>query len=233
MTRAAGLALLLATGFPSVPAAAALAAAVHTYESSPEAVVPEALPPRPGEPQSVSDTLVVADRGTIRDLDVTVTVRHPGHGDLAIDLTAPGGAVTARLIENEGGPGDGFANVTFDDEATELPPGFTVDGTCLTDRRYRPAPGSLAVFDGLEVQGTWTLTITDSFVGDAPDCDCDASTIGPECPRSLVAWSLTVDVDAGDEEEAPRLGCIEVLVLIAVILVLLAILWLLVSKTRP
>lgn len=213
--------------------AAPAAGAVQTYTSAPAAVIPDALPPGPGTPQSVSDTLTVPDSGAIHDLDVTVTVRHPGHGDLSIDLTHPGGAVTVRLINTEGGPGDGLTDVTFDDEAAAPPPGFLVNGTCLVSQSYRPAPGSLSAFDGLDLAGTWTLTVSDHFTGDASDCDCDGSTVGPDCPRTLDEWSLTVDFAGEVTGGEPVLTCGELFVLLALILLLLAILWLLVSKARP
>ena len=215
--------------------AGATGAAVQTYSSAPAAVIPDAGPPGPGTPQSVTDSLVVADSGTINDLDLTVTLQHPGHGDLSIELTDPSGAVTVRVINTEGGPGDGFSDVTFDDEAAGLPPGFVVNGTCLVNQTYQPAPGSLADFDGLELSGTWTLTVTDHFTSDASDCDCDGFVVGPSCPRTLDVWSITVDFDGpdGDDDEAPELGCREVLLLLLLILVLLGVLWLLIRKGRP
>lgn len=222
---------LLVLAVPALPAEPA-SATVRTYSSAPAAVIPDALPPGPGTPQSVSDTIAVPDSGAIQDVDVTVTIQHPGHGDLSIELTDPGGGVTVRLINTEGGPGDGLSNVTFDDEAAGLPPGFVVNGTCLVDQTYQPAPGSLADFDGLEVNGTWTLTVADNFTSDASDCDCDGFVVGPDCPRTLDEWSLTIDFE-GDDAGPPPLGCSEVFILIAVILLLLAILWLLVSKARP
>lgn len=228
-----GLHPAAAAALAALGLAAPAAAAVQTYSSAPAAVIPDALPPGPGTPQSVSDTLTVPDGGVIQDLDVTVTIRHPGHGDLSIDLTDPSGAVTARLINTEGGPGDGLTDVTFDDEAAALPPGFVVNGTCLVSQSYRPAPDSLAVFDGLDVDGTWTLTVSDHFTGDASDCDCDGSVVGPDCARTLDEWSLTVDFAGESGGGEPVLGCREVFLLLALILLLLAILWLLVSKARP
>lgn len=214
--------------------AAPAGAAVRTYTSAPAAVIPDALPPGPGTPRSISDTLAVPDRGAAADVDVTVTIRHPGHGDLSIELTDPSGTVTVLLINTEGGPGDGLSNVRFDDEATGLPPGFVVNGTCLVDESYQPAPGALSAFDGLEIHGTWTLTVSDNFTSDAADCDCDGFVLGPDCPRTLDEWSLEIDFEAeAGDGELPRLGCREILVLIVIILVLLAILWLLVSRARP
>ncbi len=230
MKRAVAPTLLCALALTTANAATA---AVQTYTSTPAAIIPDALPPGPGTPQIVNDTLVVNDSGSINDLDLTVTIQHPGHGDLSIDLTDPSGAVTVRVIATEGGPGDGLSNVTFDDEATALPPGFVVNGTCLVGQTYQPAPDALSAFDGLDVNGTWTITVRDHFSSDAADCDCDGFVVGPTCPRTLDEWSITVDFESEGGDGPPRLSCAEILILILVILALLAILWLLASKLRP
>lgn len=226
-TLASSVAAFLSLFLAAPPATAA----VQTYSSAPAAAIPEALPPGPGTPQSVTDAIVVPDSGTINDVDVTVTLRHPEHGDLSLALTDPSGTLTVTLINTEGGPGDGLTNVTFDDESATTPPGFVVNGTCLVDETYRPDPGSLSAFDGLDVHGTWLLTVSDNFVGDAVDCDCDGFVVGPACPRTLDEWSLTFDFEG--EAGEPVLGCREIVLLIALILLMLAILWLLVSRTRP
>ena len=211
-------------------------AAVQTYSSAPAAVIPEALPPGPGTPQSVTDTITINDSGSINDVNVSVTFQHPEINDIGISLTDPSGAVTVVLISTEIGPGDGFSNVTFDDEAPGSWPGFITNGTCLVNQTYQPDPGSLADFDGLDVNGTWTLEVSDHFFGDASDCDCDGFVLGPTCPRTLDEWSLTIDFEGeaggGDDEEGP-IGCREILLLLLLILILLAILWFLIKKARP
>lgn len=176
---------------------------ITTYTSTPVGVViPEALPPGPGTPQSVTDTIFVPDMGSINDINVTVTLFHPEIVDLSLRLTDPTGTVTVSLIDTEVGPGDGFDHVTWDDEAAGGPPGFVTNGVCLGPTSYTVTPGNfLSDFDGLEVNGIWTLEVTDNFVGDAVDCDCDAFVVGPACPKTLDEWSMEIDFSAGADAD--------------------------------
>lgn len=194
--RAGAFAMLALAG------AGAAFAATMTYTSMPAAFIPDALPPGPGTPQSVTDTIVVPDTGSINDINVTVTLFHPGLNDISLRLTDPTGTVTVSLIETETGPGDGFIDVTFDDEAAGGPPGFITNGTCLGPVSYTVTPGnSLSDFDGLEVNGTWTLQVVDNFFSDASDCDCDGFVVGPNCPRTLDEWSMEIDFSPGVEAD--------------------------------
>jgi len=165
---------------------------VQTYTRNPALFIEEALNPGPGTPQPVTDQLVISDTGTIGDLDVNMTVFLPEYGELILDLTSPSGT-TVRFMSTEGGPGDGMDNVTFNDEAAGLPPNFVVNGTCLVNESYQPAPDVFSAFDGESITGTWTLTVADAFVGDAVDCDCDGFVLGPPCPRTLDEWKLIID----------------------------------------
>lgn len=188
--------LWLLRGCQSDPAPESeVCAGSRTYTRTPALFIQEALPPGPGTPQPVTDDLVITDTGTIGDLDVNVTVQLPEHGELIFDLTSPSGT-TVRFLSTEGGPGDGLQNVTFDDEASGLPPSFVVNGTCWVDQDFQPAPDSFSAFDGESITGTWTLTVADAFVGDAVDCDCDGFVVGPACPRTLDEWSLVIDCES-------------------------------------
>lgn len=191
--------------------AAAAAADVMTYSSSPNAFIPDALPPGPGTPQSVTDTILVPDSGTIDDVIVTLTVRHPQTADITIDLTDPTGAVSVRLFNRDGGVGDGLYDVTFDDEAAGPPPGFLTNGQCLVGTSFTPH-GNLSDFDGLELQGTWTITVTDNAFSDASDCDCDGLNVGPPCPRTLDEWSMEIDFTPTPDNLAPVAQCQDVTV---------------------
>lgn len=192
----------------SLGAAPAAHAAVSTYTSTPGAFVPDALPPGPGTPQSVTDTLVVSDAGTIQDVVVNLTLRHPQTADVIVSLTDPSGMVTVRLFNRDGGVGDGLYDVTFDDDAAGPPPDFLTNGSCPTGVSYTP-DDSLSAFDGLALAGTWTLTVTDNAFSDASDCDCDGFDVGPACPRTLDEWSLTVEYSTN---QAPVAQCQDVTV---------------------
>lgn len=171
----------------------------RVYTRTPALFIPEASSPGPGTPNPVTDSLVISDTGVIGDLDVRVTAQLPEHGELILDLTSPNGTLV-RFLSTEGGPGDGLQNVTFDDEASGVPPSFVVNGTCWVNESFQPAPDSFSAFDGESIEGTWTLTVADAFVGDAVDCDCDGFVVGPACPRTLDEWSLVIDCDAQPTE---------------------------------
>ncbi|HSR52816.1 MAG TPA: proprotein convertase P-domain-containing protein [Acidobacteriota bacterium] len=182
-------ALVLVLGLPAL-------GAQQTYTSTPNLFVPDALPPGPGTPVPVTDTINVPDFGTITDINVTLTLQHPQTADVTIDLTDPTGTVTVRLFDRKAGVGDGLYNVTFDDSAAGPPPDFTVNGTCQVNNSFQVAMGmSLADFNGLEINGDWTLTIADAGFSDASDCDCDGFVVGPACPRTLDEWSMEITFD--------------------------------------
>lgn len=202
---AVGFAVTLSLSLGAAPVAHA---AVSTYSRTPGTFVPDALPPGPGTPQSVTDTLVVSDTGTIQDVEVNVNLRHPQIADVIVSLTDPSGLVTVRLFNRQGGVADGLYDVTFDDDAGGPPPGFLTNGSCPTGVSYTPAD-SLSAFDGLELAGTWTLTVTDSAFSDASDCDCDGFAVGAACPRTLDEWSLTVEYSTN---QAPVAQCQDVTV---------------------
>ena len=172
---------------------------VRSYTSTPALFIPDALLPGPGTPQPVNTTLAISDTGTINDLNVSVTVHLPEHGELVLDLTSPGGT-TVRFKDTAGGVGDGLENVTFDDEAGGPPPNFVTNGVCWVNQDFQPAPDSLSDFDGEAINGTWTLTVTDVTAQDAVDCDCDGFVLGPACPRTLDEWTL--EIDCSSEEPA-------------------------------
>ncbi|HUO86525.1 MAG TPA: proprotein convertase P-domain-containing protein, partial [Thermoanaerobaculia bacterium] len=203
--RAVCLAVTVCLGLGIAPGAAA---AVETYISTPNAFVPDALPPGPGTPQSVTDTLFVTDAGSLQGITVALTLRHPQTADVTIDLTDPSGAVTVRLFNRDGGVGDGLYDVTFDDGAAGPPPSFLTNGQCLTGATYTAA-GSLADFAGVEINGNWTLTVTDNAFSDASDCDCDGFVVGPACPRTLDEWSMEIDFSTN---QAPVAACQDVTV---------------------
>lgn len=175
-------------------------AAVNTYSDSPALFVPVV--------GSASTTINVPDAGIINDIDLTVTLRHPLLADVQIFLEDPSGTVNALAFNRDGGVGDGLYNVTFDDSAAGPPPGFLTNGVCLTNQTYTPNTPFLS-FAGLQMQGTWTLTVVDNAGPDSPDCDCDGLNEGPACPRTLDSWSIRIDYSTN---QAPIALCQDVTV---------------------
>lgn len=112
------------------------AVSVNTYTSSPAAPVPP----------DASDNIVVADAGTILDLDVQLNITHTFIGDLVIDVSSPAGT-TVRLHDEAGADADNI-NTTYNDDGA---------GTA-------PAQ-ALSAVDGQQKQGSWTLLVTDVFPG--------------------------------------------------------------------
>ena len=76
------------------------------------------------------------------------------------------------LFANVGGPGQGFTDTVFDDEAAVT----IASGTAPFTGSYRPQ-ALLSGFDGLTANCNWSLQITDGYSVDT---------------GSLTAWSITI-----------------------------------------
>ena len=172
--------------------AGAAAAAVDTYTDS--AGVPIPNHPSPG----LTRVINVPDSGTLNSITVNVSFHVPILADITVQLTDPSGTVTTTVFNRDGGVGDGLVNVTFDDAAGSTPPDFLTNGQCLSNTSYQPA-SALSSFAGLEIQGNWTLTITDHASPDSVDCDCDPINEGPPCARLLDEWSITIDYSTNQD----------------------------------
>jgi len=102
----------------------------------------------------------IPDPYIITDVNVTVNITHMYNADLDIYLISPSGT-TVELSTDNGGTGDNYTNVTFDDASPNvLPTGPTnISGT------FRPE-GSLAYFNGENSSGNWILRVIDDANGD-------------------------------------------------------------------
>lgn len=124
---------------------------------------------------TITSSIEVGDSYCIGDVDVEMDISHTFIGDLAVDLTSPEGT-TVRLHDRSGG-GDDDIVVTYDD-----------DGTA-------PA-GSLADFDGENVAGTWTLTVSDNAgadTGSLNDWKLKIGSSGETCPPPAFDQSVFCD----------------------------------------
>lgn len=79
--------------------------------------------------------------------------------EIGLQLTSATGQTINLVSPGTYTTGSGRITVTFDDEA-----GSTV-GPALSSGAYRPVEG-LSTFDGFDMFGTWTLTITDTTGAD-------------------------------------------------------------------
>ena len=172
----------------SILTATAATAVTVTYENGLDLHIPCET--------SQTSRIVVPHVGTVTDINV-VNITHltPYAGDITYSLTDPSGAVTVLVKGTDGGTGDGLINVSFDDSAANPFPSFQADGACRSNSTYQPT-GNLSDFNGLQVNGEWTLTITDldCVPGGRTDCDC-ANPNGPVCPRELENWGLELSFD--------------------------------------
>lgn len=116
----------------------------------------------------VSDSNPVTYSGVLSDLDVSVRISHTYVGDLTVRIEGPGGQ-TALLIERPGAlpnrcPGDNV-NVTLDDAAATYADDVCNASPPAIDGIRRPSQ-PLSVFNNLNIQGTWKITVTDTASGD-------------------------------------------------------------------
>ncbi len=141
--------------------------------------IPVNLPEQssPGNEYTVTSSLNWTNGGTIDDLNVLgLDIDHTWVNDLEISLTSPNGT-TVSLIDSPCGD-ENDVSISFDDEASSAsfpcPP---------NDGNTYQANGNLSDFDGENANGTWTLSITDTYAS--------------EDGGSLNAWSIEICVASG------------------------------------
>ncbi len=135
--------------------------------------------------ETTSAEISVEQSVIIADLDVMIDAIHSYTADLEAYLVAPSGVRIALLADN-GGAGANLSGTIFDDEA----PVAISDGEAPFRGRYRPLE-PLAVLDGSDLYGTWTLEIHD---GSALD------------EGRLNGWELLVE---RGPEQAPQVRKVE------------------------
>jgi hypothetical protein len=91
-----------------------------------------------------------------------------------------------ELFSNVGGSGDNFTDTVLDDQATT----WITAGTAPFTGKFQPV-ASLAAFNDLEVDGTWTLEIVDDTKGDS---------------GTLNSWSIEVTAYVPKPNQAPVAG---------------------------
>jgi hypothetical protein len=166
---------------------------VNTYPSTD---TPIAVPDN--NPTGITSTITIPpSANVVVDLDVDFNMTHSWIGDLTSSLTH--GATAVTFLDRPGFTGTGFGcsgdnpNVVADDEGTDgaletscvsaANPGYPVP-----DGHYTPN-NPLSAFDGMDVEGTWTLNVNDQAGGDTGTLDAwaliiteDVGTAGPGAP---------------------------------------------------
>lgn len=120
----------------------------------------------------IRPAVIGGEGGDIIDLDVSINLTHSFIGDLQITLIH-GTNLRVPLSLNRGGSLDGLA-VTFDDEA-DVSITDSINAEFKVEGPFRPEQ-SLSAFDGLSVDGPWTLEVADVAGGDSGE---------------LLSWSLS------------------------------------------
>jgi len=98
---------------------------------------------------------------SISEIKVHMDISHTWDNDLDIRIIAPDGITAAWLTSDNGGSSDNYTGVTYADDAGT----GVVDGTAPFTGQFIPEE-ALAVFSGMNANGTWTLEVTDDLGGD-------------------------------------------------------------------
>ncbi len=111
-------------------------------------------------------TIPVPDSFTVGDINVGISIpSHTSIGDLRITLMHGG---RSAILWNRGCLSERGLNVVFDDEGITVACGpQPVTGTIKPAFGAGGAAGALAVFDGLDSSGDWTLMVEDLVADDS------------------------------------------------------------------
>ncbi len=143
--------------------------------------------PDAGCPTRTTQTLVVSGlTNPVADVEVRLNVTHTWDGDGQYYLIGPN-AVEIALVLNRGGSGDNFVNCVLDDEAATA----ISAGAAPFTGSFRPEV-PLSTFDGINGNGTWTLSVCDWAGGDVPtltgfEVQILEASAGPDLGVSLLA----------------------------------------------
>ena len=140
---------------------------------------------------------VVPIEGPIEDLDFGVSLQGGYADNLRLTLIHRG--VSAVLYAGSGDSSAAYLDVLFDDEASSA-----YAPTGALEGNYRPAPGALSAFDGVELSGLWELRIENAsgLLDDGTDLELFrlAGRVGLAGPPVVVALYDDPDfVDSADQ----------------------------------
>jgi subtilisin-like proprotein convertase family protein len=141
---------------------------------------------------SVSSTITITDNYLIQSLLLALNITYPNDPDLTATITTPTNEVITLFsnVGNIGAPGtrQNFTNTVFTDSPTTSTGAPTTpirNGAPPFFGQFLPAqPALYSALRGTQIQGTWTLTIT------------NAGTT-PTSTGTLNAWSLTAGETVG------------------------------------
>ncbi|MEL7529774.1 MAG: proprotein convertase P-domain-containing protein [Bacteroidota bacterium] len=162
------------------------------------------IPIASGGGSTITSTLVVAESGLIEDLNLrNLNIDHTWVGDLTISLTSPQGKEVILLDQIDCNMDDVRAG--FDDQAI-LTQSDLINNCAFSNPAiagdYQPLQ-SLSNFNGDQMQGLWTLTITDNLFGDGGSlnawelefCRAEKSALIPIPEEVEICLGTGVDFD--------------------------------------
>ncbi|MFO0893158.1 MAG: proprotein convertase P-domain-containing protein [Isosphaeraceae bacterium] len=202
----AGILAILSSGKPAI-------ADVMIYASTD---IPRMIPDN--NSTGITSTLFVPDSVVVTDLDLILNqLLHASVSDLRIELTSPHGttAVVVKAAPEGGilsglGTRGNFIGTTFDDQApTNLRDAVFDNHTGTYNINHASVGNSpLAIFNGEDAKGTWTLRVSDRARLDTGELDAWSLRLSfspvPE-PSSLILLALGL-AGAGAFARARRRG---------------------------
>ena len=126
----------------------------NTYTNATPLTIPDGIGAElPGN--TASNTISIPVTGTISDVNIGLNVTHTWPNDLVIKVKSPADTIEIPVWDRACAGNNNF-NVTLNDGS----PAFT----CVANMTGSFSPSSpLAAFNGSEVNGTWTLSVSDFF----------------------------------------------------------------------
>ncbi|MFH4968406.1 reprolysin-like metallopeptidase [Gaetbulibacter sp. M240] len=142
--------------------------------------------------------ITVPDNGMISSLKVNVDVTHTYISDLKVVLKSPNNTSVTLWDENCFGTGDNDFDIIFEDGAPAV---FCATPTTGTYTPVEP----LSVFEGMDISGTWQLTVMDNYAGDVGTLNnwyldfCIATvTLGMDDTPAFADLSVYPNPNSGD-----------------------------------
>lgn len=160
-------------------------------------------------PAGVQRTIVIPESAEITDLQLGLTITHTWMGDIIATLSKDG--TTQAVFNRPGVPAStngcngNNADIVLDDAATlvaetNCTAGANPTAAYIVGEHYQPNV-PLAAFDGMDLAGTWTLTVSDNVGADLGTLDswCLIPATLPFANEPPVAGPLAdVDVLVGE-----------------------------------
>lgn len=162
-------ALVLAMGTAAVPAAAQT---VNRYTNTTDSAANAINNTAAACSSPFLRTFTVTGGFAVADVNLGLLMAHTYRGDLSVALVSPAGTRASLMLPNAGNGADNV-NLLLDDEAASPVGSYTAADTASASTVVPPynasfSPASaLAVFDGQNAAGTWTLEICDQYAGDS------------------------------------------------------------------